>query len=228
MRMGFNWKPAIARRIADNEIKAACPQCGEFIADEEGYFYRYSTYAELFADKRRQCAHCGSPLWSNIRRSQTKALTKSQLVEKAMCQIPTIGPKTAARLINAFGVHFIENMLSDNVYEFINLMDKDGELVFSDKQATRMELAMANMEFGLGQGHYQLSEYIKRYLPNGYFGSMLIDEAHEYKNQGTAQGQAIGVLASKAKKVILLTGTLMGGYADDCVPRRQEDLTWFS
>ena len=44
---------------------------------------------------------------------------------------------------------------------------------------------------------------------------MLVDEAHEYKNQGTAQGQAMGVLACKAKKVVLLTGTLMGGYADD-------------
>ena len=161
MRMGFNWTPAVAKRIADHDLKAACPDCGHFIADEDGNYYRYQTYAELFNDKRRQCDQCGSALWTNIRRAQTKALTKAQLVEKAMCQIPTIGPKTAERLINTFGVSFIENMLSDNLYEFINLMDEDGELVFSDKQATRMERAMANMEFGLGQGHYQPSEYIK-------------------------------------------------------------------
>src|SRR5690606_2370326 len=40
-------------------------------------------------------------------------------------------------------------------------------------------------------------------------------EAHEYKNGGSAQGQAMGVLAAKARKTLLLTGTLMGGYGDD-------------
>ena len=34
-------------------------------------------------------------------------------------------------------------------------------------------------------------------------------------NDGSAQGQAMGVLANKVRKVLLLTGTLMGGYADD-------------
>lgn len=37
----------------------------------------------------------------------------------------------------------------------------------------------------------------------------------DYKNAGSAQGQAMGVLAAKARKMVLLTGTLMGGYADD-------------
>ncbi len=37
----------------------------------------------------------------------------------------------------------------------------------------------------------------------------------EFKNDGSAQGQAFGVLASQCRKSILLTGTLMGGYADD-------------
>lgn len=44
---------------------------------------------------------------------------------------------------------------------------------------------------------------------------MVVDECHEYKNGDSAQGQAFGVLAAKARKVLLLTGTLMGGYADD-------------
>jgi SNF2 family DNA or RNA helicase len=78
-----------------------------------------------------------------------------------------------------------------------------------------MERAMANMEFGFGEGGYQPSEYIKRYLPQGTFDLILCDEAHEYKNAGSAQGQAMGVLAAKARKVVCLTGTLMGGYADD-------------
>lgn len=53
------------------------------------------------------------------------------------------------------------------------------------------------------------------YLPRGYFGLLVVDEGHEYKNEGSAQGQAMGVLASQCQKTLLLTGTLMGGYADD-------------
>jgi superfamily II DNA or RNA helicase len=78
-----------------------------------------------------------------------------------------------------------------------------------------MERAMANIEFGFGEGGYQPSEFIKRYLPQGTFDLLIADEAHEYKNGGSAQGQAMGVLAAKAKKILLLTGTLMGGYGDD-------------
>ncbi|MCD2807701.1 DEAD/DEAH box helicase, partial [Pseudomonas aeruginosa] len=105
--------------------------------------------------------------------------------------------------------------LVDNVSEFINLMDAKGNFVFSDRQAKRMERSMANIEFGFGEGGYQPTEFIKRQLPNGYFDLLVVDEGHEYKNSGSAQGQAMGVLAAKARKTVLLTGTLMGGYADD-------------
>ncbi len=98
---------------------------------------------------------------------------------------------------------------------FNNLIDKNGDLVFSDKQADRFEKRMAKMEFSFGQGGYQPTEFIKRHFPAGYFGTLIVDEGHEYKNQNSAQGQAMGVLAMRCKKVILLTGTLMGGYADD-------------
>ena len=38
---------------------------------------------------------------------------------------------------------------------------------------------MANMEFGFGEGGYQPSEFIKRYLPQGTFDLLIADEAHE-------------------------------------------------
>jgi len=94
-------------------------------------------------------------------------------------------------------------------------MDDKGNLVFSDRQAARMERAMSTLEFGFGQGGFQPSEFIKRHLPQGYFDLLIADEAHEYKNGDSAQGQAMGVLAAKAQKTLLLTGTLMGGYATD-------------
>ncbi|RMN24363.1 DEAD/DEAH box helicase [Pseudomonas coronafaciens pv. zizaniae] len=43
------------------------------------------------------------------------------------------------------------------------------------------------------------------------FDLLVVNEGHEYKNSGSAQGQAMGVLAAKARKTVLLTGTLMGG-----------------
>lgn len=228
MRMGFHWRPAIAvrtigvRHYVDSFNQsscsrlhviraAACPRCGAIVRNEEGE--PVMEKAALVEDKRLRCASCGDPLWTLMRSREQKK--RGELVLDALKQLPTIGPKTAARLINTFGEDHLAEMLADNVYEFINLMDNQGELVFSDRQAARLERSLATAEFALGQGGYQPTEFIKRYLPQGYFGLLIVDEGHEYKNEGSAQGQAMAVLASKAQKVLLLTGTLMGGYADD-------------
>lgn len=226
MRMGFHWKAAFntkallyrpepkesGERPEARLMKAVCcPACGAVAADSEGTPYTAESFP---SDSRLRCAECKVPLWTLMR---PKALPKSRhdLLADSLCQIPTIGPKTAEKLIGIFGEDQLVGMLDDNVYEFVNLMGEDGELVFSDRQAKRMERAMATMEFSLGQGGYQPSEFCKRYLPDRYFDLLVLDEAHEYKNEGSAQGQAMAVLASKVRKVVLLTGTLMGGYADD-------------
>ena len=150
-----------------------------------------------------------------MRNRSDEAFDRKKALIKSVCQIPTIGPVRATRLVEQFGEEFISSMLADNVHEFINLMDAQGRFIFTDRQARRMERAMANIEFGFGSGGYQPTEFIKRYLPQGYFDMLIVDEGHEYKNAGSAQGQAMGVLAAKARKTLLLTGTLMGGYADD-------------
>ncbi|CAJ5346312.1 SNF2 family N-terminal domain protein [Burkholderia pseudomallei] len=213
MRMGFHWKPAFVRRRTVHGSVGACPHCGDIITDLDG---EPINPIELDAeDIRRTCSHCASPLWTLMRPRTLSANDRSTAVLKALKRIPTIGEVTAQKLMKQFGDAFLASMLGDNLFEFINLMDENGELVFSDRQAQRMERAMANMEFGFGEGGYQPSEYIKRYLPQGTFDLLIADEAHEYKNAGSAQGQAMGVLAAKARKMVLLTGTLMGGYADD-------------
>ncbi|WP_428635258.1 SNF2-related protein, partial [Sedimenticola sp.] len=237
MRMGFHWKPAHAirmryarmmpedgdasRSFIQKKAVCACPKCGAVVTIEDEDGNPQPVEPARFPDnKRLQCRAefggkiCGEPLWTLIR-PEKRQKSRRDLVLEAMCQIPTIGPKTADRLVSVFGEDLLQGMLADNVYSFINLMDEDGELVFSDKQARRMERAMANLEFGFGQGGYQATEFIKRYLPNGYFSNLIVDEGHEYKNDASAQGQAMGVLANKVRKVLLLTGTLMGGYADD-------------
>lgn len=213
MRLGFHWKPVFVRRRSRHGDVGACPHCGQVIADPDGE--PINTIALEAEESRRKCGRCSSPLWTLIRPRSLSAGDQSQAVLKSLKRIPTIGEVTAQKLISKFGESFLASMLGDNLYEFINLMDSNGELVFSDRQAQRMERAMASMEFGFGEGGYQPSEYVKRYLPQGTFDLLIADEAHEYKNAGSAQGQAMGVLAAKARKTLLLTGTLMGGYGDD-------------
>ncbi|MDR2837772.1 MAG: DEAD/DEAH box helicase [Azonexus sp.] len=223
MRMGFNWKPAFTvRHYRDEEGQtlraAACPDCMKPITFpvEDGHELPVSPdmAKTMLGDRRKKCAHCGSPLWSLMMPGKPVQSLRD-VVGNALTQLPTIGPVSAERLINTFGEKLLSGMLEDNVYDFLNLMDADGNLVFSDRQAHRMERRLANFEFSIGQGGYQATEFVKRYLPRGYFGLLVVDEGHEYKNEGSAQGQAMGVLASQCSKTLLLTGTLMGGYADD-------------
>ncbi len=213
MRMGFHWRPAFVRRRVPDGFIGSCPHCGNVITDLDGE--PFST-VELEAEEfRRKCGHCASALWTLMRPRSLSGTDQSSAVVRALKRIPTIGEATAQRLMKQFGESFLVSLLGDNIHEFINLMDANGELVFSDRQAQRMERAMANLEFGFGEGGYQPSEYIKRYLPQGFFDLLICDEGHEYKGPGSAQGQAMGVLAAKVRKSLLLTGTLMGGYADD-------------
>ena len=224
MRMGYHWKPAIARRRVvalpgdegptlywDRRGYAACPDCGWVLKTETGE----PMLADVVpTEQQLHCPGCKSALWT-LHRPQGAAKAKRDLVREALMDLPTIGPKSAERLINQFGEDLLGEMLGDNIHRLVNLMDEEGNLVFSDNQARRLERALSNREFSLGQGGYQASEFVKRYLPDGYFDLMVVDEGHEYKVEGSAQGQAMGVLANKARKVLLLAGTLMGGYATD-------------
>jgi superfamily II DNA or RNA helicase len=56
-------------------------------------------------------------------------------------------------------------------------------------------------------------EFIGRYMP-GWFDYAICDEIHQLAGD-TAQGNALGTLASCTERIVGLTGTLLGGYADD-------------
>ena len=56
-------------------------------------------------------------------------------------------------------------------------------------------------------------EYVGRYM-KGWFDFSIADELHQLAGE-TAQGNALAVLARAGRRLVALTGTLMGGYADD-------------
>jgi superfamily II DNA or RNA helicase len=57
-------------------------------------------------------------------------------------------------------------------------------------------------------------EFIGRYM-DGFFDYGIADEVHELKSGETAQGNALGTLAAACERTVVLTGTLLGGYADE-------------
>lgn len=59
-----------------------------------------------------------------------------------------------------------------------------------------------------------LDTYIQRKM-RGFFDLCIADEAHELAAATSAQGRAFGVIAAAAKRSLDLTGTLIGGKADD-------------
>ncbi len=63
-----------------------------------------------------------------------------------------------------------------------------------------------------GPRRFPLADYVARRMP-GFFDLLIVDEQHEYKARGSAQGLAAGTLAEACDSTLTLTGTLMGGYS---------------
>ncbi len=63
-----------------------------------------------------------------------------------------------------------------------------------------------------GPRRFPLAEYVRRRMQR-HFDLLIVDEVHEEKGQATAQGLAAGTLAAACGRSLILTGTLLGGYA---------------
>ena len=64
------------------------------------------------------------------------------------------------------------------------------------------------------QRRYSWADYISRKMPR-WADVFIVDEAHQYKEKSSAQGEVIRRLAQKSKRTMALTGTLIGGKATD-------------
>ncbi len=95
--------------------------------------------------------------------------------------------------------------------DFIDKL-KVSELITSAKQGTTRFSALWKADRTRIQRMAPI-EFIGRYM-GGWFDFAIADELHQLAGD-TAQGNGLGVLGRAAKRLIALTGTLMGGYADD-------------
>lgn len=150
MRMGFHCNtvclPQLSKiqRYIDSEgipqsithYRACCPKCFKPFLDDKREFLSPGAFHSI--DERNKCKVYDSPLWT-LKRPKKETMLYRNKVQKAMCQIPTIGAVTANRLIQQFDEDFLSNMLADNIFEFINLINDNNNFVFTDRQARRME-----------------------------------------------------------------------------------------
>lgn len=63
-----------------------------------------------------------------------------------------------------------------------------------------------------GPRRVALADYVRHRMPK-FWDLMVLDEAHEYKARGSAQGIAAAALAEVCRTTLTLTGTLFGGYS---------------
>ncbi|MCP4166043.1 MAG: DEAD/DEAH box helicase family protein [Chloroflexi bacterium] len=61
------------------------------------------------------------------------------------------------------------------------------------------------------------AKYIHKHMKR-FFDYLVIDECHEEKDAQSKQGQAVGSLIAAVDKTLLLTGTVIGGYAEHLRP----------
>jgi hypothetical protein len=106
-----------------------------------------------------------------------------------------------------------------------------GTLFCDDRQTGSVEAALALLDELMSQGkftmsdpcgeplfgasaprRYSLSKYVVRHHPD-LFDLLILDEGHEYSKADTAQGSAAHKLIQLGIPTILMTGSLMNGYA---------------
>jgi len=109
----------------------------------------------------------------------------------------------------------------------VPVMTEEGRLTVSDFEKVRMAEVLSELNEKPCRSRYAPLwqadnqkiprvapvDFIGRYMQH-FFDYAICDELHQLAGD-TAQGNALGTLASCANRVVGLTGTLLGGYADD-------------
>ena len=186
MRMGFHWKPVFNVRCTRHGEVGACPDCGQVITNLDG---EPINPVELEAeDYRRRCSHCAAPLWTLMRPRSLSASDQSTAVFKALQRIPTIGEVTAHKLMKKFGDGFWPQCWAttstSSSTSWMPTVSWCSRIVRRTAWSGRWRTwSSASARAGISPANSS------RYLPQGTFDLLIADEAHEYKNGGSAQAR---------------------------------------
>lgn len=233
-RMYERWRPAVMWRLSGTlaldgvkmpyfrwEKVACCPNCGAPVIgeerDEDGETFRFLFTRYTLPKERRVCEECGSVLWQVIHERPKHADLREQrrhMMEQWLTQLPGITKMRAKGLIETIGVDALaRDIASGNPGRLVDHVYAPNQR----KRRERLLKAIREIGFTLTPCDYMPYKIIQRFY-RGILDVFSADECHELKGEGTAQGLAFGGLASVARFTIPLTGTLIGGYAEDAHP----------
>lgn len=218
-KFGYEMRPAV--RWSRSRRAYCCPSCGKTLTRTSfvgtGRNRRTILHPFDMLDMLKQQAHnqvcestvrvwdnekksweeatCGTKLWTPLNRDEERDSGWVKLGSEGWIRTEHINDLfnqlSSQRDISRKDAQFLLK-LSEKKIE----LDGTGEVTSSTR----------------GPRKYPLAKYIKDNY-TGIMDYLLADELHLYKGD-TEQGQAFGDLASSAKKLICLTGTLLNGYAD--------------
>ena len=179
-----------------------CPECGELIMPNVHHPITRSednpTYPLTPGDfrahigKNDRCYYCGCRLWQPC--------------------VANIGGQKESEW---YRVKRYKNAARKGMDSLWVLKGQEEDLIVkSPTSGCRSVDDLVEIERPVRVRRYSPARFIQKKL-RSFFDMAVLDEWHEYRGAGTAQGMAAGALISVAKKVLVLTGTLSGGSAED-------------
>ena len=217
-KMGYDLRPAaIWSRVKNSFV---CPECGqvlwtkEFEGSGRNRIEHHVPFNPLSMTKKLavnskcmntirkwsdkdQCyknVPCNAPLWQPLNRDDQNHKW-FKLGSEGWIYKDQIVPLTENLLAQ-------ERMTKKETALFAKLMEQYELIQAGEEPVTIYK----------GAKKYSIAKYIREKM-NGVFDYCLVDECHEAKGL-TEQGQAVADLIASSKKSVLLTGTLLNGYAD--------------
>ena len=202
-KLSYELRPAAVWSVSKNTFR--CPDCGGLLytIKKEGKG-RYAQEKKVYFDERtfmkqnatnKVCRHCGAKLWTVSNKEENtewfKLGSPGYVLRRHIPKLAEELLNSDNKMVNKKNAGFNKEILKQySLY-------KKGENYDECKRSPRK---------------ISISFYIKKFL-KGVFDYCILDEAHELK--GTSeQGYAAYDLIQSSKKTLLLTGTLLNGYAD--------------
>lgn len=156
-----------------------------------------------------RCPGCGSLLKDESEEGEIKYLTIKKINSKKLKCKNVIGYLVSKE--NSKGKSSVLHRFVPLTWKKIN-----SQLIENESLQTKEVLCDEHLWYANNKKvrRYSPAEFICKYL-KGFFDIAVFDEVHELKSGTSNQGIAFGNIGSSVDKILCLTGTLLGGYADD-------------